>query len=186
MAGALRHEILSGAGTRPLPAPGGRDTEVLGTKTAPLPIDHWNAQKVGRVVVGVAIVLLLLAVGGSLARFLGRNPAPAPIANQTSTSEVAAASSPVPSGLVGQSYDAAATILTGQGFKPVKQVVAGSTAAKDEVLSVRPTEGSAVSPGATITLFVGAGLPVPPPVKPGHDHGHGKDKGHEKGKGKKH
>jgi serine/threonine-protein kinase len=185
MAGALRHEVVSGAGTRPLPASGGGDTEVLATKTAPLPIDHWNAQKVGRVVVGVAIVLLLLAVGGSLARFLGRNPAPAPIANQTSTSNVAA-SSPVPSGLVGQSYDGAAAILTGQGFNPVKQVVAGSTAAKDEVLSVRPTEGSAVSPGATITLFVGAGLPVPPPVKPGHDHGHGKGKGHEKGKGKKH
>ncbi|MEA2447895.1 MAG: eukaryotic-like serine/threonine-protein kinase, partial [Actinomycetota bacterium] len=108
LAAALRDRAMIPAATVELLA-GEEATETKELRPVPLPTDRWNPQKVGRVVVGVAIVLLLLSVGGGLARFMGRDKPAAPVSQTTPTTQ--AKGVVVPQGLVGLPYEDAERLL---------------------------------------------------------------------------
>lgn len=183
MASALYGEVWTPAATVPLPTSslGADAMRELPSGPVPLPTDRWNAQKVGRAVVVIAVLLLLLSVGGGLARLMSRDD-PAPVAKPEATVTAGPAGPDVPIGLVGLSYKEAERSLRAVGFEVTRTEDEGSTEPKDTVVRVDPEEGSTASEGDTITLFVSQGRPGSTPV--GKEHGKGKD--HEKGKGKRH
>jgi hypothetical protein len=142
--------------------------------------------------VAVAALLLLISVAAGLARLLSRDDQNAEAASSPSPKTTPSASSSttgsviqgptVPTGLLGASYKDAEHLLKEAGFK-VERSDVDSDAPKDIVVDVSPPQGSEVTEGDPVTLFVSRGSKEAPAKE------HGKDEGHKppgKAKGKKH
>ncbi|MEA2460321.1 MAG: eukaryotic-like serine/threonine-protein kinase [Actinomycetota bacterium] len=188
MSRALQIDV-SGAETAVMPggAAGTQRLDAQPTRALPLPSDRWNTQRVGRVVVGVAALLLLISVAAGLARLLDRKDEPvteaSPRAGITASEPAADNAVAVPRGLLGMFFDDAQARLESEGFN-VERSDVESEVPEEIVVDVTPPQGADVTEGATITLSVSKGPKTAAPDKK-----HGKDKGpkgpHGKGKGKK-
>ena len=94
-------------------------------------------------------------------------------------SEAPSVSVTIPDELLGRSYEDSVKRLEAAGLEVERVDVTDVDQPENTVVDVEPDEGSAVSEGETITLFVSE--PTESPDKPGK----GKGEGHGKGKGKK-
>jgi serine/threonine-protein kinase len=178
------------AATVALAAPASTLTLKEPAETAVLPpiTGRWNPQKVGRLVIGVALVLLVLTTAAGIARFLDARDSAATAPSTTdasprttvTTSPATAPSLQVPSGLIGLEEKEASKLVEAEDLVPVAELVA-SDAREGTVVDTKPGGGSTVTAGDTITLFISEGAPTSDEEEPGK----GKGKGHGQGKGKK-
>jgi serine/threonine-protein kinase len=191
MAAALRSASGDGAAaTVPMTAPASTLIlkETAEKATLPPITGRWNPQRVGRIVIGVALALLLITTAAGIARFLdardsgtGTTTSDAEPSRTTVTTSAAKPSLQVPSALIGLEEKEASQLVEAQDLVPLVETVP-SDAPKGSVVDVEPDGGSTVTAGDTITLFISEGAPK---VDEDPDPGEGKGKGHGRGKGKK-
>ena len=181
---AAARSTLTGETTAPLAAASAGES----TRTAVIPVspltDRWDPQRVGRLVVGLFIGLLALAVALAVIRAVNAPPltaarrATATPGNSTEPSSVS-----IPSDVVGRPVEEVAAELEQLGLVPSPVPVDDFDLEEGLTTGIEPPEGDTVEEGSAVTVFYSTG------DKSDEDNEDEEDDddeppGHSKGKGK--
>jgi serine/threonine-protein kinase len=144
---------------------GGRATEVDSEWPFPAHPPAWDTRRLGRIVLGIFLVLLLLAAGLLLYRLneagdrreaRARGGGGAEQQAAPTTEEVVENELP---DLIGRSYEEAAAELEEMGLGHAREDAENEDYEAGLVFATEPGPGSTVSEGDTVTLFVSSGPP---------------------------
>lgn len=180
---AAARSTLTGETTAPLAVAGASES----TRTAVIPVspltDRWDPQRVGRLVVGLFIGLLALAVGLAVMRAVNAPPlTPARKATPATGNSTEPSGVSIPTDVVGRPADEVAGELEQLGLVPSPVPVYDSDLEEGLTTGIEPPEGDTVEEGSTVTVFYSAG---DEPDEDDHDErDNDGPPGHSKGKGK--
>jgi hypothetical protein len=131
------------------------------TEGRPLPLpDRWDPYRLGKIVIGVFLLLALIAGALLFARVVSDDEEPA---RRRGAANPPRETSPTPSGfilkdtIIGASYKQVEAVLKQKGFEVKVEKEQNDEYDKEEIFATQPAPGSRLFPGDTITLFVSEG-----------------------------